>query len=125
MAIGELADGLEINLDNVPVKYIGLSGTELAISESQERMAVVISRKDSEKFMELADEENLEATIVARVTDKNRLVMKWRNKKIVNISRSFLNTNGAAPSTNAVILNPVKEKPIENKKIEGKTLREQ
>ncbi len=124
VAIGELADGLEINLDNVPVKYIGLSGTELAISESQERMAVVISRKDSEKFMELADEENLEATIVARVTDKNRLVMKWRNKKIVNISRSFLNTNGAAASTKAVILNPVKENPIENKKIEGKTLKE-
>ena len=124
VAIGELADGLEISLDNIPVKYIGLSGTELAISESQERMAVVVSRKDSDKFMELAEKENLEATIVARITDKNRLVMKWRNKKIVDISRDFLNTNGASAKAKAVIETPQKKNPIENKKVNGETLKD-
>ncbi len=96
VAIGELADGLFINLDKVPKKYEGLDGTELAISESQERMAVVVEDKDVERFIELASSENLEATLVAEVTDENRLVMKWRDKEIVNIKRDFLNSNGAS-----------------------------
>ena len=95
VAIGELADGLVINLDNVPKKYDGLDGTELAISESQERMAVVVAAEDVEKFLALAASENLEATVVAEVTDKNRLTMYWRGKAIVDISRDFLNSNGA------------------------------
>ena len=95
VAIGELADGLDINLDAVPKKYDGLDGTELAISESQERMAVVVGKDDVAGFLRLADEENLSATPVAVVTDKNRLVMTWRGKKIVDISRDFLNSNGA------------------------------
>ncbi len=95
VAIGELADGLCINLDKVPKKYEGLDGTELAISESQERMAVVVRAKDAEKFIKEADIENLEAVIVADVTDTNRLVMNWRGKTICDISRDFLNTNGA------------------------------
>ena len=95
VAIGELADGLEINLNAVPKKYDGLDGTELAISESQERMAVVVDPKDVRKFMELADSENLEATVVAVVKNEPRLVMKWNSKDIVNISREFLNSNGA------------------------------
>lgn len=94
VAIGELADGLEIDLDAVPKKYQGLDGTELAISESQERMAVVVAREDADRFIELSSLENLEATVVATVTDTNRLIMKWRGNKIVNISREFLNTNG-------------------------------
>ncbi|MBP3853162.1 MAG: phosphoribosylformylglycinamidine synthase, partial [Erysipelotrichaceae bacterium] len=94
VAIGELADGLEIDLDKVPVKYLGLDGTELAISESQERMAVCIDAKDEEAFVALAHEENLTAVKVADVTDTNRLVMKWRNETIVDMSRDFLNTNG-------------------------------
>ncbi len=95
VAIGELADGLLIDLDKVPKKYDGLDGTELAISESQERMAVVVSPEDVEKFIKLADSENLEATIVAKVTDKDRLTMTWRKKTIVDLSRDFLNSNGA------------------------------
>ena len=95
VAIGELADGLEINLDAVPKKYEGLDGTEIAISESQERMAVVVSSEDVQKFKDLAYAENLEATVVAKVTDTNRLVMKWNGKDIINISREFLNSNGA------------------------------
>ncbi len=95
VAIGELADGLEINLNAVPKKYEGLDGTELAISESQERMAVVVEAKDAEKFCELAKKENLEATIVATVKEHPYLVMNWNGKKIVNISREFLNSNGA------------------------------
>ncbi len=95
VAIGELADGLLINLDKVTKKYDGLDGTELAISESQERMAVVVSPEDAQRFMALAKEENLEATIVAKVTESPRLVMNWRGKKIVDISRDFLNSNGA------------------------------
>ncbi len=94
VAIGELADGLRIDLDKVPKKYDGLDGTELAISESQERMAVVLDRSDVDKFIELANEENLEATPVADVTSNNRLEMIWRGDKIVDISRDFLNTNG-------------------------------
>ena len=95
VAIGELADGLHIDLNKVPKKYEGLDGTELAISESQERMAVVVAKKDAEKFLELAKTENLEATAVAEVTDTNRLTMEWNGKKIVDISREFLNSNGA------------------------------
>ncbi len=95
VAIGELADGLEIDLNAVPKKYDGLDGTELAISESQERMAVVVEPKDVKRFMELADSENLEATVVAVVKEEPRLVMKWNGKDIVNISREFLNSNGA------------------------------
>lgn len=95
VAVGELADGLCINLDKVPKKYDGLDGTELAISESQERMAVVIRAKDTDKFIDEADKENLDAVCVAEVTDTNRLVMSWRGKVICDISRDFLNTNGA------------------------------
>ncbi len=95
VAIGELADGLEVDLNRVPKKYDGLDGTELAISESQERMAVVIASSDLERFMKYADDENLLATHVATVTDSNRLVMRWNGKAIVDISRDFLNSNGA------------------------------
>jgi len=95
VAIGELADGLDIDLNKVPKKYEGLDGTELAISESQERMAVVVEQKDMNRFMELAHEENLEATHVATVTDTNRLIAHWNGKDIINLSRDFLNSNGA------------------------------
>ncbi len=95
VAIGELADGLEIDLNAVPKKYDGLDGTELAISESQERMAVVIEKENVERFMALADSENLEATVVAHVTAEPRLVMHWNGNTIVDISREFLNSNGA------------------------------
>ena len=99
VAIGELADGLDINLNAVPKKYDGLDGTELAISESQERMAVVVEEKDAAAFIELARLENLEATIVARVTAEPQLIMRWNGDKIVDISREFLNSNGAAKHT--------------------------
>lgn len=95
VAVGELADGLDINLDKIPKKYDGLDGTELAISESQERMAVVVAAEDAEKFISLADSENLEATVIATVTDENRLKMTWNGKTVVDISREFLNSNGA------------------------------
>ena len=95
VAIGELADGLDVNLDLVPKKYEGLDGTELAISESQERMPVVVAPKDKEEFIRYAAEENLEATPVAVVTEKPNLVLNWRGKAIVDISRAFLDTNGA------------------------------
>lgn len=95
VAIGELADGLFINLDKVPKKYEGLDGTELAISESQERMAVVVANADAAEFMRLADSENLESTVVAEVTQEPRLVMTWNGKTIVDISREFLDSNGA------------------------------
>ncbi len=104
VAIGELADGLDINLDRVTKKYAGLDGTEIAISESQERMAVVVDKKDVAEFMKYANEENLEATEVAVVTEEPRLVLKWRGKEIVNIKRSFLDTNGAHQE-NAVRVN--------------------
>ncbi|MBQ3599627.1 MAG: phosphoribosylformylglycinamidine synthase, partial [Lachnospiraceae bacterium] len=106
VAIGELADGLEINLDKVPKKYDGLDGTELAISESQERMAVVIEAKDVEKFQKLASNENLETTVVATVTEEPRMKMYWRGKLIVDLSREFLNTNGTVKSANAKIEKP-------------------
>ncbi len=100
VAIGELADGLAINLDAVPKKYEGLDGTELAISESQERMAVVVAPEDKEAFAHLADAENLEATVVAVVTEEPRLTMKWRGNTIVDLSREFLNSNGAEKHIN-------------------------
>ena len=103
VAIGELADGLEINLDKVRVKYVGLTGTELAISESQERMAVVVANENVGKFIKLAEEENLEAYKVAEVNDTGRLVMKYRNEVIADISREFLNTNGAKSNINIEI----------------------
>ncbi|MCD7783957.1 MAG: phosphoribosylformylglycinamidine synthase [Firmicutes bacterium] len=95
VAVGELADGLKINLDLVPKKYEGLTGTELAISESQERMAVVVEAKDAAAFIAIAESENLEATAIAEVTSEPRLVMTWRGKEIVNVGREFLNSNGA------------------------------
>ena len=95
VAIGELADGLEINLNAVPKKYDGLDGTELAISESQERMAVVVAAEDAARFCALAEAENLEATVVAEVKDNPYLKIFWNDKAIVNISRAFLDTNGA------------------------------
>ncbi len=110
VAIGELAAGLMIDLDKVPKKYAGLDGTELAISESQERMAVVVDAKDVQAMLDFAEEENLEAVPVAEVTKEPRLVMKWRDKVIVNISRAFLDTNGAHQETTAVV-----EMPDENK----------
>ena len=95
VAVGELADGLTIDLNAVPRKYEGLDGTELAISESQERMAVVVEAKDVDRFMALAERENLEATRIAVVTEEPRLTMHWNGKAIVDISREFLNSNGA------------------------------
>ncbi len=109
VAVGELADGLLIDLNAVPKKYEGLDGTELAISESQERMAVVVAPEDVEKFMSLAREENLEATVVATVTSEPRLVMEWNGQRIVDISREFLNTNGAPKTTSVAVEAP---KPI-------------
>ncbi len=106
VAIGELADGLVIDLDKVPKKYEGLDGTELAISESQERMAVVVRAEDADKFIEYSNSENLEATKVAVVTDENRLVMNWRGKTICDISRDFLNTNGATKNTDIEVVLP-------------------
>ncbi len=106
VAIGELADGLKIDLDKVTKKYAGLDGTELAISESQERMAVVVAPEDAERFMTLADGENLEATVVARVTEEPKLVMTWRGKKIVDISREFLNSNGAPKHIDIKVAKP-------------------
>ncbi len=110
VAIGELAEGLEINLDLVPKKYEGLDGTELAISESQERMAVVVDKSDVDRFIKFANEENLEATVVAEVTDDRRLKMFWNGNDIVNISRDFLDTNGAAQYTTVEVKSPA-EKP--------------
>lgn len=106
VAIGELADGLTINLDRVPRKYEGLDGTELAISESQERMAVVVSQENEAAFIAAAGEENLEATVVAVVTREKRLKMTWRGKQIVDISREFLDTNGVRQTTGASITSP-------------------
>ncbi len=106
VAIGELAPGLDINLDLVPKKYAGLDGTELAISESQERMALVVAPEDADKMIAFAHEENLEAVKVAEVTEEPRLVLKWRGKKIVDIKRSFLDTNGAHQETTAFVEAP-------------------
>ena len=109
VAIGELADGLTVELDKVPKKYAGLDGTELAISESQERMAVVVDAKDVEQFLAYATEENLEAVPVATVTEEPRLVLNWRGKKIVDLKRTFLDTNGAHQETTVKVDIPVKE----------------
>ena len=106
VAIGELTDGLDINLDKVPKKYEGLDGTELAISESQERMAVVVAPEHVDEFMKYAAEENLEATIVAVATDTKRLVMHWRGQNIVNITRAFLDTNGVTQRRKAFVTVP-------------------
>ncbi len=112
VAIGELAAGLQVNLDKVPKKYAGLDGTEIAISESQERMAVVVDPKDVAEFMQYANEENLEAIEVAVVTEEPRLVLKWRGKEIVNISRAFLDTNGAHQETEVLVDIPSKEENV-------------
>jgi len=116
VAIGELADGLKINLDLIPKKYEGLNGTELAISESQERMAVVIEKKDVEKFFEYAEAENLEATKVADVTDDKRLVMTWRDSDILNISRKFLDTSGVKQNTRVKVAEPEDKNFFEKEK---------
>ena len=107
VAIGELADGLRVELDKVPKKYAGLDGTEIAISESQERMAVVVAPQDVDQFLAYAKEENLEATEVAVVTEEPRLVLVWRGKEIVNISRAFLDTNGAHQEADVEVEMPV------------------
>ena len=112
VAIGELAEGLSIDLDKVPKKYAGLDGTEIAISESQERMAVVISPENVEKFLAYAKEENLEAVEVAKVESKKRLVMSWRGKNIVDISRAFLDTNGARQEADVCVCMPDKDSNI-------------
>ena len=109
VAIGELAPGLQIDLDKVPKKYAGLDGTEIAISESQERMAVVVDPKDVDTFLKFANEENLEAIPVAVVTEEPRLVLNWRGKEIVNISRAFLDTNGAHQETSVEVEIPSKD----------------
>ena len=118
VAIGELADGLQINLDKVPKKYAGLDGTEIAISESQERMAGVVDPKDVDEFLGYAKEENLEAVKVAVVTEDPRLVLSWRGKEIVNISRAFLNTNGAHQETTVKVDIPSREDTILKKQVE-------
>ena len=118
VAIGELADGLQIDLDKVPKKYAGLDGTEIAISESQERMAVVVDPKDVDEFLGYAKEENLEAVKVAVVTEDPRLVLSWRGKEIVNISRAFLNTNGAHQETTVKVDIPSREDTILKKQVE-------
>ena len=106
VSVGELTDGLEIDLDNVPKKYEGLDGTELAISESQERMSVVVAEKDADFFIDLASRENLEAVVIARVTAEPRLVMKWNGETIVDLSREFLNSNGAKKHARVRITEP-------------------
>lgn len=116
VAIGELADGLEINLDKIPKKYEGLDGTELAISESQERMAVVVANKDVQKFINLAETENIEATVVAEITKEARVKMYWRGKLIVDISREFLDTNGTVKEAQISVSKPNYEKSYFTKK---------
>ncbi len=113
VAIGELAPSLEINLDAVPKKYEGLDGTELAISESQERMAVVVAEKDADKFRAFAAAENLECTPVAKVTDTGRLVMNWRGRPIVNLARAFLDTNGVTAKAKVEVAAPSQDSPLD------------
>jgi phosphoribosylformylglycinamidine synthase len=120
VAIGELADGLSVNLDSVPKKYEGLDGTELAISESQERMAVVVRKEDVDKFIAAARDENLEATAVAEVTKEARLSMVWRGKTIVSLSREFLNTNGVKQNSDVIITAPSKDTYFNAAKCEQK-----
>jgi len=121
VAIGELADGLIIQLDRVPKKYEGLDGTEIAISESQERMAVVVEKKDAKTFLSFANEENLEAVEVAVVTQEPRLIMIWNGKEIVNIKRAFLDTNGAHQQASVVLEMPLKEDSCLDKIYDEKT----
>ena len=116
VAIGELADGLKIDLDSVPKKYAGLDGTEIAISESQERMAVVVDSKDVDKMLAFAAEENLEAVPAAVVTESPRLVMNWRGKTIVDLSRAFLDTNGAHQEASVTVEVPVRTGNLFEKK---------
>jgi len=123
VAIGELADGLKIDLDTVRTKYKGLNGTEVAISESQERMSVVVDKKDVETFFEYCRQENLEANIIAYVTDDNRLTMTWRGKTIVDLSRDFINTNGVRQRTEAVV-NEIPDNVLEGQQIEGNNYQE-
>lgn len=123
VAIGELADGLKIDLDKVPKKYAGLDGTELAISESQERMAVVVSQADVDKMLAFAEEENLEAVVVAEVTEEPRLVLSWRGNVIVDISRAFLDTNGAHQEADVVVTMPEKDDNYFDQKKEVKDIR--
>ncbi|MBR0146876.1 MAG: phosphoribosylformylglycinamidine synthase, partial [Eubacterium sp.] len=128
VAIGELADGLDINLDLVPKKYAGLDGTELAISESQERMALVVDKKDVDTMIGYAREENLEAVAVATVTEEPRMILRWRGKEVVNLSRAFINTNGAHQETTARVEQPeaksyfTVEEPADLKETWKKTL---
>ena len=124
VAIGELADGLRVDLDKVPKKYEGLDGTELAISESQERMAVVVAPEDVDQFLAYANEENLEAVKVAVVTEDPRLVLTWRGKEIVNISRAFLDTNGAHQETTVKVDIPSKADSILIEEVEVKDVKE-
>ncbi len=124
VAIGELADGLQIDLDKVPKKYAGLDGTELAISESQERMAVVLDPRDVDQFLAYSAEENLEAIPVAEVTEEKRLVMHWRGKEIVNLSRAFLDTNGAHQETSVEVEMPDEKKPYYKEAEEVSDIRE-
>jgi len=124
VAIGELADGLRINLDCVPTKYAGLNGTELAISESQERMAVVIAKEEEERFLEEAALENLEATKVAEVTAEKRLILSWKGQEIVNLSRAFLDTNGVRQKTRVEVEEPTGKNPLKEVLFEGSTLEE-
>lgn len=118
VAIGELADGLRVDLDKVPKKYAGLDGTEIAISESQERMAVVVDPKDVDTFMAYAKEENLEAVEVAVVTEEPRLVLVWRGREIVNISRAFLDTNGAHQETSVAVDIPSRQDTVLKTQVE-------
>ena len=119
VAIGELADGLSVNLDVVPTKYAGLNGTELAISESQERMAVVIEACDREQFIALAEKENLLATEVAVVTDRNRLEILWKGQKVVDLCRDFLDTNGVMGENEIEVEAPSSSSPLEGRLFEG------
>ena len=118
VAIGELADSLDINLDLVPKKYEGLDGTELAISESQERMAVAVKAEDAQKFIAYAGEENLEAVAVASVTDTGSVRMFWRGKCILDLKRSFLDTNGVKQKTTIEIDEPSDD--LMNDSVDGK-----
>lgn len=123
VAIGELADGLIINLDAVPTKYKGLNGTEIAISESQERMSVVVAPDNKDKFFEFCKKENIEATVIAKVTDDNRLKMTWKGTDIVNLSRDFINTNGIRQKVN-VTVNPIPDNILEPLAVKGDVLEE-
>ena len=123
VAIGELADGLIINLDAVPTKYKGLNGTEIAISESQERMSVVVAPENKDKFFEYCQKENIEATVIAKVTDDKRLRMTWKGTDIVNLSRDFINTNGIRQKVN-VTVNPIPDNILEPLVVKGDLLEE-